>query len=190
MPLSQEWRRDARRSLGFGGRFLWRVNRLFAVRRYSPAMSVGGNLTWIGLGLIGAALLAPSLPDGGAPAPVAAGDKKPLAALPPAPAGNGLAARELRRAPDGHFYAEAQVNGARIRFLIDTGASMVVLTPEDAQRAAIALPAERMIAQGAGGEIEVIPVSIERIAIGPLEARDVRPRSPARSRSRCSARAS
>ena len=51
---------------------------------------------------------------------------------------------------------------------------MVVLTRADAQRAAIALPSERMAARGAGGEIEVIPVSIDRIAIGPLEARDVR----------------
>lgn len=141
-------------------------------------MSAGSNLTWVGLGLVGFALLAPT--GGGtfsnSSAAVSieeAGGKKPGLDA-PVQAGNGLASREIIRAPDGHFYADAQVNGARIRFLIDTGASMVVLTPADAQRAAIALPAERMTARGAGGEIEVIPVSIERIAIGPLEARNVR----------------
>ncbi|MGD9097880.1 MAG: TIGR02281 family clan AA aspartic protease [Desulfobacterales bacterium] len=35
---------------------------------------------------------------------------------------------------DGHFYIRAQVNGISIRFLVDTGASHIVLTPRDAQR--------------------------------------------------------
>ena len=58
--------------------------------------------------------------------------------------------------------------------MVDTGASVVALTPADAQRAGIALPSERAKAIGAGGEIEIIPVTIERIALGPLEARSVR----------------
>jgi aspartyl protease family protein len=88
--------------------------------------------------------------------------------------GNGYASQELVRDRNGHFYAEAQVNGARIRFMIDTGASVVALTRDDAQRAGIAFGSERARAIGAGGEVEVIPVTIDRIAIGPLEARDVR----------------
>ena len=55
-------------------------------------------------------------------------------------AGNGFASREISRAPDGHFYLDAQVNGAQVHFLVDTGASMVALTAADAQRAGIALP--------------------------------------------------
>ena len=65
------------------------------------------------------------------------------------------------------------VNGARVHFLIDTGASMVALTSADAQRAGIALPSQRVTAMGAGGEFEVIPVTIDRIAIGSVEARDI-----------------
>ena len=65
------------------------------------------------------------------------------------------------------------VNGAQIHFLVDTGASMVALTPDDAQRAGIALSNDRVVAQGAGGSVEVTPVTIDRIAAGPLEARDV-----------------
>jgi aspartyl protease family protein len=38
------------------------------------------------------------------------------------------------RANDGHFHVEALVDGTRIDFLVDTGASGIVLSPADAQR--------------------------------------------------------
>ena len=139
-------------------------------------MSAGSSLTWAGIGLLCIVMLAPSLKRA---EPPQARSEKPVVASPtaPLPAASSISAnlssRELTRAADGHFYADAMVNGARIHFLIDTGASIVALTPADAQRAGIALPAERATAQGAGGAIEVAPVIIERIAIGPLEARNV-----------------
>lgn len=136
-------------------------------------MAGGNGIVWVGAGLIGLVFLAPNFsadkPD--APAPRAA---KRQSAAPRAQAGNGFASRDITRAPDGHFYVDAQVNGAQIRFLVDTGASMVALTSADAQRAGIALPSERNSAETAGGTVEVIPVSIDRLAIGPIEARDVR----------------
>jgi len=140
-------------------------------------MSSGSNLVWAGFGLIAFAFLTPTCRNA---TPRAAKPDKPSAysATAPVQAASpisiNMASRELVRAADGHFYADAMVNGARVHFLIDTGASMVALTPADAQRAGIALPAERATAQGAGGAIEVIPVFIERIAIGSLEARGVR----------------
>jgi len=136
-------------------------------------MSTGNIWAAAGLGLIGVAMLSPTVRRADPPA-VAAQPAPAAAPSAPAQAGNGLASRELARSPDGHFYAEAQVNGARVRFMVDTGASVVALTPADAQRAGIALPDTRARARGAGGEIEVIPVSIDRIALGPLEARSVR----------------
>jgi len=42
----------------------------------------------------------------------------------------------IRRRPDGHFIAKTQVNGVSLSMLIDTGASTVVLKPNDAQRLA------------------------------------------------------
>jgi aspartyl protease family protein len=41
---------------------------------------------------------------------------------------------ELRRARDGHFHAELEVNGAPVRFMVDTGASDLVLSFRDAER--------------------------------------------------------
>ncbi len=136
-------------------------------------MSTAGTLFWTGAVLVGAALIAPNLTrvaPSSAPAPV----KSAPSAPPAVQAGNGLAGHELLRSGDGHFYADAQVNGARIHFLVDTGASAVALTRADAQRAGIALGSERARAVGAGGEIEVVPVTIDRIALGPLAATGVR----------------
>ncbi len=44
---------------------------------------------------------------------------------------------ELRKANDGHFYMDTTVNGANIRFMIDTGASDIVLSRDDAIKAGI-----------------------------------------------------
>jgi aspartyl protease family protein len=44
---------------------------------------------------------------------------------------------KLSKAPDGLFYITAMVNGAPVRFLVDTGANLVVLTSGDAKRAGI-----------------------------------------------------
>ncbi|MDB5432921.1 MAG: family clan aspartic protease [Caulobacter sp.] len=38
------------------------------------------------------------------------------------------------KAADGHYWAEATVNGKAVRFLVDTGATTVALTREDALR--------------------------------------------------------
>jgi aspartyl protease family protein len=43
----------------------------------------------------------------------------------------------IRASDGGHFYAEGEVNGVPVRFLVDTGASDVVLAPDDARRAGL-----------------------------------------------------
>jgi aspartyl protease family protein len=52
----------------------------------------------------------------------------------PKPVSNLLSYRADRA---GQFIVEAMVNGAKLRFLVDTGAYMVVLTPEDARAAGL-----------------------------------------------------
>ncbi|MBE9556136.1 MAG: TIGR02281 family clan AA aspartic protease [Proteobacteria bacterium] len=51
--------------------------------------------------------------------------------------GNQTTSGEMlyRRSADGHFYIDATVNRQLIRFLVDTGASDIVLSPADAERA-------------------------------------------------------
>lgn len=44
------------------------------------------------------------------------------------------AVARIARADDGHYWATGEVDGARVRFLVDTGATAVSLTPADARR--------------------------------------------------------
>lgn len=55
----------------------------------------------------------------------------PAAYAPAAPATEPLS---IAKASDGHYWAEGLVNGSHIRFLVDTGATAVALTPADAER--------------------------------------------------------
>ena len=85
-------------------------------------------------------------------------------------------ALSFRRAADGHFYVAAAVNGAAIRFLVDTGASTTVLDPRDAARAGLD-PAGLAYTQRfrtASGMVAGAPVTLERVEIGPVVLRDVR----------------
>lgn len=40
----------------------------------------------------------------------------------------------LRKEGDGHYWATARVNGVTLKFLVDTGATLVALTTRDARR--------------------------------------------------------
>ena len=83
---------------------------------------------------------------------------------------------ELPRAPDGHYYVTAEVNGTPLRFVVDTGASQIVLSRRDAARAGI--DTERLVytgrAQTANGTVRTAPVRLDRVSIGPIADRDVR----------------
>ena len=43
----------------------------------------------------------------------------------------------IARADDGHYWATGEVAGRQVRFLVDTGATAVSLTPEDARAVGI-----------------------------------------------------
>ena len=43
----------------------------------------------------------------------------------------------VAKGADGHFWADADVNGKSVHFLVDTGATAVALTPQDAERLGI-----------------------------------------------------
>jgi len=47
------------------------------------------------------------------------------------------ASQAILKSSDGHFWADGEVNGRSVRFLVDTGATAVALTPEDAQKLGI-----------------------------------------------------
>lgn len=74
----------------------------------------------------------------------------------------------LSRSPDGHFYADAQVNGVTVRFLVDTGATGVALSATDARR--VGLPFFQTefaaVGRGASGEVRGKLVALDRVSLG------------------------
>jgi aspartyl protease family protein len=81
----------------------------------------------------------------------------------------------LERESNGHFYVHAKVNGELVRFLVDTGASGVALTVEDAQRIGIPFdPAEfQYIGEGASGPIRGKPVLLHEVDVDGKVVNDV-----------------
>lgn len=82
---------------------------------------------------------------------------------------------QIGRAADSHFYADAEVDGASLRMVVDSGASSVVLTRADAEAAGInvaALPIGGS-AQTAGGTVPIRPVVLRRVTVGDVDVRGV-----------------
>ncbi|ARE39646.1 Transporter [Rhodovulum sp. P5] len=83
---------------------------------------------------------------------------------------------EVPRAPDGHYYVTILVNGNPVRFVVDTGATDVVLTQKDARRVGLD-PAKLNYfgeARTANGAVETAPVRLREMRLGAITDRDVR----------------
>lgn len=82
---------------------------------------------------------------------------------------------ELRRGADGHFHAEVLVNGAAVRFLVDTGASDVVLSLDDARHAGIDPAGLAFVgrARTANGTVATAPVRLAEVRFGDYVDRGV-----------------
>lgn len=101
-----------------------------------------------------------------------------LVSAPPQPPPAAQPDEESVRFPadrDGHFRVDAMVNGVPIRFLVDTGASIVVLNPDDARHIGLDLDslAYSASAETANGKVEAAPIVIQEILIGPIRLTDV-----------------
>lgn len=85
-------------------------------------------------------------------------------------------ALRVRAQPDGHFFVDARVDGQEVRFLVDTGASVVALSPADANR--IGLDRARLNfsrrLQTAGGIVRAAPVRIRMLELGDIRLTNVR----------------
>lgn len=83
---------------------------------------------------------------------------------------------EVPRSRDGHYYLTLEVNGTPIDFLVDTGASQVVLSARDAQRAGIDTGTLAYLgrARTANGEVRTASVWVDEISLGGITDRDLR----------------
>jgi len=96
-------------------------------------------------------------------------------ATPAAPPDNSRSVT-IARSRDGHFHTEAVVDGRRISFLIDTGASLIALRERDAARLGIH-PAWRDYSarvSTANGTVRAARVELNRVEVGGMVVRDVK----------------
>jgi aspartyl protease family protein len=82
---------------------------------------------------------------------------------------------EVARTGAGDFAISAQINGAKVPVVLDTGASSVVLTPDDAKAAGLPLDLLNysVSIDTANGRTRAAPVTLDHIDIGALEERSV-----------------
>lgn len=82
---------------------------------------------------------------------------------------------EIKAGAHGHYYASAEINGRPINVLVDSGASIVALTYDDASRAGVYVRDSDYTQQvsTANGLARVAPVVLARISIGDITVRDV-----------------
>ncbi len=82
----------------------------------------------------------------------------------------------LKRSPGGHFHAVVEVNGEPIRFIVDTGASVVAMSEADAKRAHIVFDRNDFepVGKGAAGIVRGKEVAIDRIVLDGKAARGLR----------------
>jgi aspartyl protease family protein len=97
-------------------------------------------------------------------------------AVAPQPAATDGYTFEVAVGPDGHYHVDAEINGRSVAVLVDTGASVVALTADDADTAGIFVRDRDFTGriQTANGSARVAPVVLDEVTIGDITVRDVR----------------
>jgi aspartyl protease family protein len=98
-------------------------------------------------------------------------DAKPAAQS--ASRGNSV---ELRAGSGGHFITTAHINGRPVAVMVDTGASIVALSYNDAERAGVFVrPSDfTQRVNTANGTARIAPVILDSVSIGDITVHDVR----------------
>ena len=81
----------------------------------------------------------------------------------------------LPRARDGHYYLTATINGTPLRFVVDTGATDMVLTRADAEAAGLSPDSLNYLgrASTANGEVRTAYVRLDEVELGGVRDTDV-----------------
>lgn len=79
------------------------------------------------------------------------------------------------RSRDGHYYLTLRINNTPVRFVVDTGASDIVLSHSDAERVGLDLADLAYVgrARTANGEVRTAPVRLDTIEAGSIADRNV-----------------
>jgi len=88
--------------------------------------------------------------------------------------GSGNQRTVLKADGRGHFVADGQVNGAAVRFLVDTGATLIALPATDAKRMGVSyLNAPRGVVSTANGSAAAYKVKLDTVRVGDITINNV-----------------
>jgi aspartyl protease family protein len=81
----------------------------------------------------------------------------------------------LRKEGDGHYWASARVNGVNVKFLVDTGATLVALNKRDARRIGLDLDnlQRNVDVRTAAGRVKAASAVIETMGIDGVEVENI-----------------
>ena len=92
--------------------------------------------------------------------------------------GQEVVGKEVRvkMAPNGHFYINASINGARRRMLIDSGATVTALSTDTAAEAGLEPKAELVpvVLETANGTVQADTAVVPELRVGNIVARDLK----------------
>ena len=78
----------------------------------------------------------------------------------------------LKRNREGHYVAEGEINGARVTFLLDTGATQVALPAQLARRLDLKR-GQDIVLNTANGRVIGHETRLQSVRVGPIEMADV-----------------
>jgi aspartyl protease family protein len=74
----------------------------------------------------------------------------------------------------GHFIASGSINGKTVRFMVDTGATLIAMGRDEAERLGIDLSTARIgTTQTANGAVQVLVVTLPKVRVGNVEVANV-----------------
>ena len=81
----------------------------------------------------------------------------------------------LERGANGHFFADVEINGQTVHFLVDTGASAIALTANDARTLGFSWSDQELapVGRGVSGPVSGKMVTLHHLKLGQKEAWDM-----------------
>ena len=88
--------------------------------------------------------------------------------------GSSRAAVTLAAGPEGHFITDGQVNGVMVRFIVDTGATLISLSSADAGRIGISYRTGQVgSVRTANGTVPAYRVTLDSVRIGDISLNNI-----------------
>lgn len=131
------------------------------------------SIVWFAVLALAAGVIVPCYASHVALPPTRPGMAQPQAQI--AVAAAGLRSVNVERDSRGHFVIDGRIDGRRLTFMVDTGASVVALTAGDASRLGIHPAQSEFIAEvrTANGTVRGAPARLDIVQVGELTVRDV-----------------